>query len=361
MDEFTAGQAQRMSDAWRRTARPAVGLTTTAAGARSDARAHVDLKCGLRSHHLESCPSTPPTSPPRPPHRPGDPPRLLAPEYRALVVGVVGVVVAVAFEAIAVATAMPVAARELGGLRDYGLAFSVFLTDQPARHGRRRRRVRPPRPGPAVRRRGRDVRPRAAWSPAAPPSMLVLVVARAVQGFGAGPQHRLAVRRGGRVPSRPRCGRGSSRPSRAAGSCRRWSGRRSPALLADHVSWRWVFLGVLPLLARGRRCWSVRTCAASTARPTARRARAAAPPAGCRGRARRRRSRAAASTPASSSPSTRRRPAACSSSPVGAARRRRAAAAAARHLPARPRAADGRGPARAHGRVPSSAPRRSSR
>ena len=39
-----------------------------------------------------------------------------------------GVVVAVAFEAIAVATAMPVAARELDGLRSYGLAFSVFLT-----------------------------------------------------------------------------------------------------------------------------------------------------------------------------------------------------------------------------------------
>ena len=43
--------------------------------------------------------------------------RLFSPEYRALVVGVVGIVVAVAFEAIAVATAMPVAARELHGLR----------------------------------------------------------------------------------------------------------------------------------------------------------------------------------------------------------------------------------------------------
>ena len=39
--------------------------------------------------------------------------RLFSPQYRALVVGVVGIVVAVAFEAIAVATAMPVAAREL--------------------------------------------------------------------------------------------------------------------------------------------------------------------------------------------------------------------------------------------------------
>ena len=36
---------------------------------------------------------------------------------RSVVLGVVGVVVALAFEAIGVATAMPVAARDLGGLR----------------------------------------------------------------------------------------------------------------------------------------------------------------------------------------------------------------------------------------------------
>src|SRR5919112_2746631 len=54
--------------------------------------------------------------------------RLLDPQHRSLVVGVVGIVVAIAFEAIAVATAMPVAARELHGVRSYGLAFSLFLT-----------------------------------------------------------------------------------------------------------------------------------------------------------------------------------------------------------------------------------------
>ena len=56
------------------------------------------------------------------------PPRLFDAANRAVVLGVSGVVVALAFEAIAVATAMPVAARELGGVRSYGLAFSIFLT-----------------------------------------------------------------------------------------------------------------------------------------------------------------------------------------------------------------------------------------
>src|SRR4051794_7510202 len=54
--------------------------------------------------------------------------RLRDHEHRSLVVGVVGVVVAIAFEAIAVATAMPVVARDLDGYRSYGLAFSLFLT-----------------------------------------------------------------------------------------------------------------------------------------------------------------------------------------------------------------------------------------
>ena len=63
-----------------------------------------------------------------------------------------GVVVAVAFEAIAVATAMPVAARELDGLRFYGLAFSVFLTASLLGMVVAGDVSRPARPGPAVRR-----------------------------------------------------------------------------------------------------------------------------------------------------------------------------------------------------------------
>lgn len=43
-------------------------------------------------------------------------------------VGILILVTAIAFEALAVSTAMPVIARDLGGLREYGLAFSLFLT-----------------------------------------------------------------------------------------------------------------------------------------------------------------------------------------------------------------------------------------
>jgi MFS family permease len=46
---------------------------------------------------------------------------------RALTIGLCAIVVAIAFEAISVATAMPVAARELDGLSYYAWAFSLFL------------------------------------------------------------------------------------------------------------------------------------------------------------------------------------------------------------------------------------------
>jgi MFS family permease len=46
---------------------------------------------------------------------------------RALTIGLCATVVAIAFETIAVATAMPVAARELDALPYYAWAFSLFL------------------------------------------------------------------------------------------------------------------------------------------------------------------------------------------------------------------------------------------
>lgn len=58
---------------------------------------------------------------------PADAERILGPRLRGLTLGIAGVVTAVAFEAMAVATAMPVAVRELHGLGAYGWAFSGFL------------------------------------------------------------------------------------------------------------------------------------------------------------------------------------------------------------------------------------------
>lgn len=48
--------------------------------------------------------------------------------YRALSVGMVSVVLLIAFEATAVGTAMPVAARELDGIPLYAFAFSAYFT-----------------------------------------------------------------------------------------------------------------------------------------------------------------------------------------------------------------------------------------
>lgn len=178
--------------------------------------------------------------------RPDLPPTLFSPQYRGLVLGVVGVVVALAFEAIAVATAMPVAARELDGLRAYGLAFSIFLTTSllgmvaAGEICDRRGPVLPFVAAAGVFATGLAIA-------GAAPSMWVLVLARGVQGFGAGLNIvalYVVVARAFPESMRPRVFSAIS------------SGWILPALigppiaglLADHLTWRWVFLGVLPLV-----------------------------------------------------------------------------------------------------------------
>ncbi|MGI8519657.1 MAG: MFS transporter [Actinomycetota bacterium] len=54
-------------------------------------------------------------------------PRLLSPAYRALTIGAVSLASMIAFEYLAVATAMPTVARELNGLPLYALAFGASL------------------------------------------------------------------------------------------------------------------------------------------------------------------------------------------------------------------------------------------
>ena len=174
------------------------------------------------------------------------PPRLFDSANRNIVLGVVGVVVALAFEAIAVATAMPVAARELDGLRSYGLAFSIFLTTSLL--GMVMAGEVSDRRGPVLPFVSASVIFAAGLAIAgAAPTMWVLVLARGVQGFGAGLNVvalYVVVARAFPESLRPRVFSAMS------------SGWILPALigppiaglLADHVSWRWVFLGVLPLV-----------------------------------------------------------------------------------------------------------------
>lgn len=52
------------------------------------------------------------------------------PAYRLISLSVIATVTIIAFEFMAISTAMPTAAAELGALRSYGLAFSVMLTAQ---------------------------------------------------------------------------------------------------------------------------------------------------------------------------------------------------------------------------------------
>ena len=54
---------------------------------------------------------------------PGPLPGVFAPAYRLISVAVIAMVTIIAFEFMAIATAMPTAAEELGAVRSYGLAF----------------------------------------------------------------------------------------------------------------------------------------------------------------------------------------------------------------------------------------------
>src|SRR3954454_7978041 len=104
---------------------------------------------------------------------------------RALTFGLCTAVVAIAFEVISVATAMPAAARDLDGLDLYAWAFSLFLIGQlfaTVAGGRVADRIGPARPmafGVTLFAVGLVVA-------ATAPTMIQLVLARLLQGFGAG-------------------------------------------------------------------------------------------------------------------------------------------------------------------------------
>src|ERR1700722_19691516 len=108
-----------------------------------------------------------------------------APAHRPLTVGLVLAVTFVAFEALAVATILPVVGRQLGDLRLYGWVFSAFLLASLigiVLAGTLADRVplgRPMLAGLVLFAVGLVIGGTA-------PDMLVLVAGRAVQGLGAG-------------------------------------------------------------------------------------------------------------------------------------------------------------------------------
>lgn len=165
---------------------------------------------------------------------------------RPLTVGLVLLVTLVAFEALAAATAFPVVVDQLGGVGLYGWAFSGFMLTSlvgitlAGQEADRRGPGPPLLAGAAVFGAGLVV-------VGAAPAMWVVVAGRAVQGLGAGALPAVVYVVIGRAyPER-------LRPRMFAVLSSAWvvPGLVGPAIsgfVAEHLSWRLVFAGILPLL-----------------------------------------------------------------------------------------------------------------
>ena len=171
---------------------------------------------------------------------------LWAPERRALTLGLVMTITLIASEALSVVTIMPQVARDLHGLRLYGWVFSAFMLASvvgivaAGREADRRGPAQPYIAGLVLFAAGLLVGGLA-------PSMPVLVAGRALQGLGAGAVPSVGyVAIGRSLPDR-------LRPRMMAVLSTAWvlPGLFGPALAAEvarQFGWRWVFLGLLPLV-----------------------------------------------------------------------------------------------------------------
>src|SRR5436305_3950027 len=166
--------------------------------------------------------------------------------WRGLTVGLVLNVTFVAFEALAIATIMPLVADDLGGVALYGWVFSAFLLADLVGivvAGELADRFGPAVPFGA----GLGLFAIGLLIGGLAPSMPVLVGARAIQGFGAGAIPAVAYVVIGRTyPD-------ALRPRMFAILSTAWvvPGIAGPALavvIAERLSWRWVFVGLLPLV-----------------------------------------------------------------------------------------------------------------
>jgi MFS family permease len=178
-----------------------------------------------------------------PPGRPG---RIFDGPWRALTVGILAVVSLLAFEAMAVATAMPVAVRDLDGLPFYAWGFSAFLIASlvgmvvAGEVSDRRGPVQPFIASLVLFVVGLVVAGLAT-------SMAVFVAGRALQGLGAGLNIvSLYVVVGRLYPE-------AMRPRLFSVMSSAWVipalvGPSVAGVVADELSWRWVFLAVPPLV-----------------------------------------------------------------------------------------------------------------
>lgn len=169
------------------------------------------------------------------------------PVRRPLTIGLVLVITLVAFEALAAAAAFPVVLDDLGGVALYGWTFSGFMLASLVGitvAGRASDRHGPRRPflgGAALFAAGLVV-------VGAAPAMWVVVAGRVVQGMGAGAVPAVVYVVIGRSYDP------ALRPRMFAVLSSAWVlpaliGPAVSGTVAEHLSWRLVFVGILPLLA----------------------------------------------------------------------------------------------------------------
>ena len=170
-----------------------------------------------------------------------------APERRALTIGLVATITLVAFESISVSTAMPEVVGDLGGLDLYGWVFSAYMLGNLVGivlAGRRADATGPAPPYAA----GLTLFAVGLVIAGFAPSMPVLVFGRLVQGLGAGAVPATAYVTIGRAFPE------AARPRMMAVLSTAWvvpaiAGPAVAGVITETVGWRWVFLGLLPLVA----------------------------------------------------------------------------------------------------------------
>lgn len=162
--------------------------------------------------------------------------------YRALSIGIVSVVLLIAFEATAVGTAMPVAARELDGVSLYAFAFSGYFTT--SLFGMVLAGQWSDRDGPlASLTAGISAFAAGLLLCGTAGAMWLFILGRAVQGLGGGLVIvALYVVVGRAYPER-------LRPSIMAAFAASWVipsvvGPLAAGAVTEHLGWRWVFIGI---------------------------------------------------------------------------------------------------------------------
>lgn len=171
---------------------------------------------------------------------------LFAPDLRGLTIGLISTITLVALESLAIATVMPIVAGELGDLALYGWVFTAFFLGSligivlSGGIVDRMPLYRPFAAGLGLFALGLAIAGLA-------PSMPVLIGARFLQGLGAGaltPTSYVAIGRCMPEPLQPRMLAMLSTAWVVPGVI----GPSLAAVVGQLFGWRWVFLGLIPLL-----------------------------------------------------------------------------------------------------------------